>query len=299
MVKEGIFERIRSKLGVFSDSHKKIAHFFMENYERASRMNSRDIARELKLSPATVVRFATALEYPGFTEMLRELQETAFRIVRGPMRSLRESIIQNEPLEGLLSKVVRHAADGLGLDSFAQMNEAFIRTVQRMIGAERIFLVAARSSFCVVHYGAYMLGSASKNVFCLSSSAEDRYDRMEDLSERDVVIAVSHHSYYKDTITMAQYAKKSGAFVAGMTDSVFSPLVPSCDEVLILPNKCPFTSYVADMAVMDALILAFTQARSRQVQDILERRTRILRENGAYVDYDGKGATQPEQERKC
>ncbi len=259
----------------------------MEHYEKASGMNSYDMGKELGLSPATIGRFATVLGYEGFPEMLRAVQDAAFRIARGPMKKLRQSIVQNEPLGGLLYKVVQHEVGGLELDAFEQMNDAFVRSAEFMIQAERIFLVGARSSFGVAHYAAYMLGNASKNVLLLSSSAEDRYERLEDLSEKDVVIVVSYHRYYKDTIDLAKYAQKNKAIVLGVTDSVFSPVNPFCSEILIAPNKCPFTSYVSAMVIMDALILAFTQARAGQVHDILGRRIRILMENGAYAESDG------------
>ncbi len=288
MADQDIFDRIRLRLSTFSSSRKKIAHFLMNSYERASKMNSYDIANALEVSPATVGRFAVALGYPGFPEMLRALQDAAFRIARGPMKKLQETIIQNEPLEGILHKVVQSEISGLEFEKFEQMNTSFIRIVKAMIDAGRIFLVAARSSYGVAHYAAFMLGNASKNVFCMSSCAEDRYERLEDLSERDVVIAVSYHRYYRDTIDMARYARKSGAFIAGITDSVFSPLAPFCHEILIAPNKCPFTSYVSAMVLMDALIFAFAQARATQVKDILDRRIKIFMENGAYAESDGK-----------
>jgi DNA-binding MurR/RpiR family transcriptional regulator len=167
-----------------------------------------------------------------------------------------------------------------------------------MTEADRVFLVAARSSFCVAHYGAYMLSNASKNVFCVSSSAEDRYDRMEDVSDRDVALFVSYHRYYKDTVDLARYAHRSGAFTAGITDSAFSPLVPFCREILLAPNRCAFTSYVPAMALMDALILAFTQAKAEQANGILERRIKILMENGAYTEVDGDGKEESGKETK-
>ncbi|MDR3230321.1 MAG: MurR/RpiR family transcriptional regulator [Synergistaceae bacterium] len=288
MAENDIFDRIRLKLSTFSRSNKKIARFFISEYERAARMNSYEIAGELGISPATVGRFAVALGYAGVGEMFHDLRDGAFRIAHGPMKKLRESILQNEQPEEILRKVVQHEIDGLKFDMFEQMNQPFIRTVRAMIDADRIFLVAARSSFCVAHYGAALLSSASKNVFCVPSSAEDRYERMEDLSTRDVVIAISYHRYYKDTVDLMRYAGKSDAFAVGVTDSVFSPLAPFCREILLVPNQCPFTSYVPVMVLMDALILAFTQARAEQVDEILERRIKILMENGAYTEGDGK-----------
>jgi DNA-binding MurR/RpiR family transcriptional regulator len=288
VAKNDIFDRIRMKLHDLSSSNKKIAQFFMNSYERAAKMNSREIAKELGLSAATVVRFAATLGYAGFADLLRALQDAAFRIAHGPMKKLRESILQNEPMEEILRKVVQHEIDALEFGGFEPTGEAFIRTAKAMAEADRIFLVAARSSFCVAHYGAYMLGTASKNVFCISSSAEDRYDRMEDLSARDMALFVSYHRYYKDTVDMARYASRSGAFTVGITDFLFSPLVPFCREILLAPDRCPFTSYVPAMVLMDALILAFTQAKAEQVNGILERRIKILMENGAYTEGDGK-----------
>ncbi|MBP8784466.1 MAG: MurR/RpiR family transcriptional regulator [Synergistaceae bacterium] len=281
-----IFERIRSEFVNFTTAHKKIASFLMENYEKASGMSSYEMAKELNLSPATIVRFAMVLNYQGFPEMMKSVQASAFRIARGPMKKLRESIVKNEPLQEVLHKVVQHEMDCLAFEKFEQINDAFVRAAEFMIHAKRIFLIGARSSFGIAHYAAYMLGNASKNVFLLSSSAEDRYDRLDDISADDMVILVSYHRYYQDTLDMAQYAQGCNAFVLGITDSAFSPINPFCSEILVAPNPCPFTSYVSAMAIMDALILAFTQARAEHVHDILGHRMQVLMDHGVYAESD-------------
>ena len=285
-----IFLRIRKKMPSLSVSHRIIAELILNKCSEVVKMSSHDIARELKISPSTIVRFAVEIGYSGFREMMSDLQSTVFNYSQAPMQKLRDSIRENEPLETILQKVVEQGVENLELRKFTPLNDTFMKVVRFMIDAEKIYLIGARSSYCVVQYGGFYLSTIAKNISYFSSSSETRYEQLNELTEKDIVFAVSFHRYFKDTVDATAFAKKKHAFVVGITDSILSPIANYCDELLLVPSTASFSSYIPSIALMEALVLAFTQAKSAEAKKVLDERMVLLLENNVYAEMEYKRA---------
>lgn len=283
---KNIFQRIRKRLPSFSPAQKKVAELILNSCSEVVKMSSHTMAKELGVSPSTVVRFATEIGYSGFRDMLSDLQTTVFIFSQAPMKKMRDSISENEPLENILQKVISQGVENLSFRKFASQNGAFMKVVETMVRAEKIFLLGARSSYCVVQYGGFSLSNVAKNVHYFSSSSEVRYERLNELTEKDIVFSVSFHRYYKDTVDMTVFAKKKRAFVVGITDSMLSPIAGYCDEVLLAPNTAPYSSYLPAMATMEAIILAFTRARGKDAKTVLDERMDLLLKNNVYAELE-------------
>ncbi len=283
---KNIFLRIRRKMSAFSASHRRIAELILNRCSEVVKMSSHDIAKVLGISPSTIVRFALEIGYSGFREMMSDLQSTVFIYSQAPMQKIRDSISENEPLENILQKVVEHGVENLALRKFSPLNETFMRVARLMADAERIYLIGARSSYSVVQYGGFYLSTMAKNISYFSSSSETRYEQLNELTERDVLFAVSFHRYYKDTVDMTAFAKKKRAKIFGITDSILSPIANHCDEILLVPSTVPFSSYLPAMVVMEALVLAFSQAKGADAKKVLDERMELLLQNNVYAEIE-------------
>ncbi len=283
---KNIFLRIRRKMSAFSASHRRIAELILNRCSEVVKMSSHDIAKVLGISPSTIVRFALEIGYSGFREMMSDLQSTVFIYSQAPMQKIRDSIRENEPLENILQKVVEHGVENLALRKFSPLNETFMRVARMMADAERIYLIGARSSYSVVQYGGFYLSTMAKNISYFSSSSETRYEQLNELTERDVLFAVSFHRYYKDTVDMTAFAKKKRAKIFGITDSILSPIANHCDEILLVPSTVPFSSYLPAMVVMEALVLAFSQAKGADAKKVLDERMELLLQNNVYAEIE-------------
>ena len=283
---KNIFLRIRRKMAAFSASHRIIAELILNRCSEVVKMSSHDIAKELGISPSTIVRFAVEIGYSGFGEMMDDLRSTVFIYSQAPMQKIRDSIRENEPLENILQKVVEQGVENLALRKFTPLNDTFMKVARFMVHAENIYLIGARSSYCVVQYGGFYLSTIAKNIHYFSSSSETRYERLDELTEKDIVFAVSFHRYYKDTVDVVSFAKKKRAFVVGITDSILSPIANHCDEILLVPSTAPFSSYLPAIVVMEALVLAFTQAKGAEAKKVLDERMELLLQNNVYAEIE-------------
>ena len=63
-------ERIRLARPKMSKSFSRLADFLLDSYIEASFMTATELAHELELDAATVVRFSQHLGYSGFPELL-------------------------------------------------------------------------------------------------------------------------------------------------------------------------------------------------------------------------------------
>ncbi len=68
-------ERIREVRGGLSPSFVRLADYLLNSYAEASFLTATELAHTLDLDPATVVRFAQRLGYPGYPELQREIRQ--------------------------------------------------------------------------------------------------------------------------------------------------------------------------------------------------------------------------------
>src|SRR5512142_2668892 len=67
-------ERIAKAFDRMSASNRKVASFLIEHPTEAAFMTGSQLAYHLDLDPATIVRFAQSLGYPGYPELSADVQ---------------------------------------------------------------------------------------------------------------------------------------------------------------------------------------------------------------------------------
>ena len=70
-----VMQRINSRYTRLSKGRKKIADFIIKSVENAAQMTALSLAERTGVSEATVVRFATDLDYNGFPEFQKALRQ--------------------------------------------------------------------------------------------------------------------------------------------------------------------------------------------------------------------------------
>ena len=75
MVAMGYTERIHEARPKLSKSFKRLADYILDSYIQAALMTASELAQEVNVDAATVVRFAQALDYSGFPELQDEIKD--------------------------------------------------------------------------------------------------------------------------------------------------------------------------------------------------------------------------------
>ena len=207
----------------------QVAAFTMANPDEIAFGTAASIAQRAEVQPSTLVRFAQALGYQGFSDL-----QSIFR------ERLRDRVPSyEERLRALRGHSDAALKVGLLFDGFANAAEHSIRllrdrlrpesldtAVSLLAPADTIYLIGQRRSFPVTAYLNYALGKLGvKNVLVGSASGNDP-ETLSFATPADAAIAVSFTPYASATIDYAQRIAAAGTPLVAITDSPFSPLLP-------------------------------------------------------------------------
>ncbi|WAJ28396.1 MurR/RpiR family transcriptional regulator [Antarcticirhabdus aurantiaca] len=224
------------------------------------------IAQAANVQPSTLVRFAQALGFEGFSS-LQALFRDRLR-ERHPVYTDRLKALQGEDSQppSILFGFVAAAKTSLDRLATGVDLEAFQRAVQVLAGARTIYLVAKRRSYPIGVYMAYAFGKLGVRTQLVGTAAGIDEDILALAEREDAAFAVSFSPYASETVAQARGLARRGVPVVALTDSAFSPLVESASEWFELAeaDHAGFRLLSASMAFAMALTVAV--AEERQIQ---------------------------------
>lgn len=217
------------------------------------------ISTAIGVQPSTLVRFARALGYDGFTDMQSVFRER----LRDNSSAYAERLSAlprtgNDILEGFLDAA--HAS----LERAAAIPpERFANAARLLAGAETIYLIARKRSFPITSYMAYSFGKLGIRYQLLPSVIGADREMLSFASPRDAAFVASFSPYASETVEATRELASRKVSIVSLTDSAFSPLTALSDEWLELPETSfsDFRSLSASIALAMALVVAVAQLR--------------------------------------
>ena len=227
------------------------------------------ISEQARVQPSTLVRFAQALGYSGFSEL-----QTVFQ------QRLRD---RPSNYDARLQAVDAHTG-GMSpamalIDGFS---DAALRSVERLreriqletleqaakilAGAETLYLIGQRRAYPVTSYLSYVFATMGVRAVLVGSPNGIDRELLSFAGPRDAAIAVSFTPYAPATIEYARQVENQGAPLVAISDSPFSPLVYN--------TKLWFEIVEADFEGFRTLAATMTLAAAIAVAVAENRRTR-------------------------
>lgn len=228
----------------------------------------RDLAKELNSAPATLLRIAREMGFERFHDFRRYLHElsvaqaTPFRVM--------ESTTANSGLEGRVEESMnRDMANIRGL-SHSLDKKRVLALVKRLYAAEGVLILGGDMAECLARFLEYNLTVIGISAVAVSSAGEMAH-RLRQLNHKTVVIGISFRRGLRQTVEGLRQSRSRGAYSVGITDSSISPVARYADEYFVAPTEGPLFagSYVAAMALLNALLVACSNYRRNQTLDIL------------------------------
>ncbi len=282
-MKNDILKLIGENLHTFSKGQKNIALYITQHYDKAAYMTAAKLGREVGVSESTVVRFVMELGFEGYPEFRHVLME----LVRSKLTAIQRIEITNsligdaDVLEKVLySDIYKIKRTLEGIDK-----EAFNRAVRAIVDAKTVYIMGMRSSSYLAGLLNYSFRMISDNVRLIqTTSGSDTFEQMMSLNENDVFMAISFPRYSRSIIKGVEYAKRRGADVIALTDSINSPIAAHADQVLVAQSDMASfaDSLVAPMSVINALIVAVSRECGDRFTERLHRLELVWDEYNVY-----------------
>lgn len=266
-----IITRINEKYGKMSKSHKAIAAYISEHYDQAVFMTAAKLGETLGISESTVVRFAFVLDYEGYPEFQKALEEW----VKGRLNLVQKigakygHSTQSEILHSVLTSDIERISDTL-----QNLNSTMFETALDIIlEARDIYIVGIRSCEPLADFLSFYLNMIRGHVHLVrTTSVSEIFEQMIRISEKDALIGISFPRYSMRTLKAMEFANDRNAKLITITDTVYSPmnLYSSCNLLARSDMVSIVDSLVAPLSVINALVVALCLRRPEEVKENLE-----------------------------
>ena len=271
---QDMIQRLNLSGSRLSKSHRRIAEYILQHYDKAVFMTAAKLGEMVNVSESTVVRFAVALGYEGYPELQQALQELVRHRLTATQRfEMSSDISQEEVLSTVLKadmQNIRSTIDGID-------NAAFLRAVQVISGARRIYILGLRSAAPLAQFAGYYLHYIFDDVRVVAAGSTDVFEAISRIEASDVLLGISFPRYSSRTIEAMSFARSRHAQVIGLTDGPMSPLHEVADICLSMRTDMAscVDSMAAPMSVINALIVALgiqnreaLNARFKQLEEV-------------------------------
>lgn len=248
------FANARSKLNA---RRQRLVHAILDSADETCFLSSREMAKRYRVDATTILRTTKVLGYETFADFAADLrQHFVARIT--PYTVLKAATREKRSVADHVDQALDKALDNLNILK-ANLDKQKVIDLARTIKRSRHVLVVgldfAASLSYYLAYGLLALGFDAEAP--IGSSGNLQY-KVEMLTGKDALIAISFGQCLRDTVEAVLRARKQGAATFGITDSNTSPIARHCDAHLIAPVVSPsfLNSYVAPMAAISAIHVA-------------------------------------------
>ncbi|MBE6049719.1 MAG: MurR/RpiR family transcriptional regulator [Clostridium sp.] len=273
---------IQIKFPRLSKGQKLIAEYILKNYDKAAFMTAAKLGDSVGVSESTVVRFANELGFSGYPKLQKALQE----LIKNKLTTVqrlelsKDFISDGDTLKGVLK------ADMENIRATLEKINPYIfeEVLNSIFEAKKIYIIGLRSSTALSEFLGFYLNIILQNVRIVSYGISDIFEQMINVRDGDLVIGIGFPRYATKTIDVLDFAKRRGAKVLAITDSLLSPLAAKADYTLIAQsNMASFVdSLVAPLSVINALIIAVGMREKDSISDTFANLESIWQDYNVY-----------------
>src|SRR5690625_651240 len=254
-----------------SKSQIKIADYILDNPHSVPFLTGNKLAKTVGVSEATVVRFATFLEYKGYNDLQRSLAKAVERQLNTVER-LQVSRTVYDETEKTIYDIFQDDMNNIEATMQTLNIDDFKQAADYIAQAKRIYIIANRSAVSLGTFLQYYLDILFGNSELIHTTAA-AFDRIYNVDQDDVVIGISFTRYTKSTIDIACYAYEQNATIIALTDQLTSPITAYADISLYSKSDMPtfIDSFTAPISLINALIAYIGHSKHININKRLEQ----------------------------
>lgn len=246
-----LLEKIRQLYPQFTKSQKRLADFIANSYREAAFMTASQLARRLAVNEATVIRLAQKLGYPGYPELIQDVQEIVQQELKpydetkmvGAAEDRFFAILNNEVDK--LQRVISHMTPDLAPQALLMLRQA-----------QRIIVVGQGISAPLAQLFSLSLRSVGLLAECPTSDPLNLALMVESVDEHCVVVAVEAATESMEAANALHYASQKGARTFALSWSPVSPAAQAAELAISYPAHELFglPSIALTATLIDALV---------------------------------------------
>lgn len=258
---EGDFlTRIKLTYNQFTKAEKKVADYTLQNPKQVLFMSITDLAEACEVGDTSVFRFCKTMELKGYQEFKMMISLSLRADVENRME-LDGDISLNDTFPDLAKKVLNTNMNAL-TETYSLLDERrFMQAIDYLHEAERIYFYGVGASLLTAMKAMNKFLRIESKVYCVQDSHMQAMQASM-LTPQDAAVFFSYSGATKDTIHVAEVAKKAGARIICLTRFAKSPLTLHSDITLLCgANEGPLQggSTSAEISQLFLIDLMYTE----------------------------------------
>ncbi len=271
-----IKEKITSKYNSLPKNQKKIADYFINNFDKIPFENVQDLSIATGSSVASIVRFSQRAGFKGFSELrdsiTGSLQKELTNKQIFPLFEKRR--VEEDLLTEVANLDIKNINDTLNLIE----RKTFNLVIDRILKSERVFTAGLGISYLLAEILAYQLTQVGISSSVLQHSHTLFNEHILFLNPKDLLIVFSFPPYSKETIEAAEYASKRKIDVIAITNKHASPVTFFTKANLIVKseNMLYTNSFAAISVLINAIATACAIKDKQRAKKVLKESEEIM-----------------------
>jgi len=268
-------------------SEKRIANYMRKNQDECAFLSAGELAERLKLSEATMVRFARTLGFASYPALREALQDNIRQRVTHSAR-LRSRLDTLRETGDIFERLVASEIDYLGQVLQTVSRDAMDAAVELLHNHRRVFVFGLGPSISLVDLLEIRLTRSKRHVIPLKSSGQEMLEPMLTMTGDDLLIAIGFFNLTPNLQMVLDHAKQLQTPVILVTDTLGELLRDKADVVLAARRGpvSAFHSLTVPMTIINAMLLALSSVEQEGITTHLDKldqlRAKFRKTKGIY-----------------
>jgi DNA-binding MurR/RpiR family transcriptional regulator len=256
---EELKETIAAAYPRLSPQLQRLSRFALEKPHDLALGTVAAVAQANAVQPSSMIRFANALGFDGFSQMQQVFQSHLVERsapYRERIRQMRRGGEDGDA--GVLPRFVGEAIGELQQLEEHVDSARLAAAAKILASAPQVHVLAQRRAFPVACYLAYALNQLELQAHLLDGLGGMLGEVAHTIRAGDALLVASFRNYTPAVVETALAARARGVSVIAITDSALSPLKPAADVCFELGDDStrPFRSLVAPLCLAQALVVS-------------------------------------------
>jgi DNA-binding MurR/RpiR family transcriptional regulator len=259
-------DQIRRHYEDLSRSYRRVADFLLSDYQAASFMTAAGLAKAVEVDTTTVVRFAQRVGYPGFPELIEDIQEQ----VKSELGRRYLAEPADDSLSARIQRLVmtdRNHLEG----TLASNAPGTLETIANLLrAAPRILVMGESYAAPLAESFAGMLKEVGLAAAYVGGDVYERAAALACLTDKDLVVGVSAVTGPSGVARALSFARDEGATTLACAPSLASRVARSAEYLLYAPGETE--GPVSNLVGVYSLCTAIANVLGEERPGVISRR---------------------------
>ncbi len=253
-----ILRNIDKLSDTLTNSQKVVAGYVSDNISTIAFNTLDELAMKIGVSTTTVIRFARALGYSGYSDMQQDIRSSIKEKVGLPERFSDAALHLKR--DQLLMDSFKNEIDNLNRTLSGLSEDLLKQAIDNIIRANHIYIVGMRGAFSIAHLMASRLGQVKERVHLVQAVGDIYPEEISGAQTGDLCIAFMFPRYSKMTASLVSAFRKRGVSILLFTSPNNIQVKPYGDLIIpcVVQGISVKNSFVAPLAVVNYLVTAVT-----------------------------------------